>query len=227
MLVSEVLDRVRDRLDEPTPAHWSNKQLRRWLNDALNDASRMTRHIKDFVTTVTSVAGTSEYALPTNVIEIEQVYWTEGTQLIPLSPIHYDGVDQVWGRYQNQQSGQPSVFTTFGAQPTLKIKLYPTPTSTSNVIRMYVSREAKNIDVDGADDATAIEFPNAWVDALVDYVEYCALRNDRDPRWQEAYNLYLSKRDNIAQQTYLDINREIVFDPMVGGLPAWLVSDQW
>lgn len=227
MLVSEVINRCRDRLNEPNEGHWQNRQLRRWLNDAMNDTSRMTRHIKDFVTSVVSVAGTSEYTLPTNVIEIEAVYWTDGTQQIPLTPVHYDGVDQVWGRYQNSQSGTPAVFTTFGAQPVLKIKLYPTPTTTLNIIRMYVSREAHNIDVNGTEDGTAIEFPNAWIDMLCDYVEYTAFRNDRNPQWQDAYQLYTGKRDALIQQTYLDVNRDIVFDPAVGGLPAWLVSDLW
>lgn len=224
LTVSQVLTRVRDMLDEATEARWTQVQLRNWINDCLDDVSRHTLAIKDDVS-FTTVSGTAEYTVSSSVLQIEACYFTDGSgNLVPLMPVQWENADQVWGQWQNQQSSRPAVFTVWGYAPNLKIRLYPVPT-TASTVKLKVARIATHVDTTGAGDASNVDFPEAWVDTITDYVEYRALRKDRDPRWQESYSTYLEKRDSLADHDYLNSPREIVYDPAVaGGLPRWLVD---
>ena len=106
----------------------------------------------------------------------------------------------------------------------LVVKLFPAP-STSATLSLVVSRLAAAIAIPW-NPSTVVETPTAWYDALVDYVEAKALRRDRDPRWQEARQLYVEKRDNLINNPdYLAVNREMLPSPRGGGyMDAWLVE---
>lgn len=222
--IANVLIRTREMLDETTAARWTDVSLRAWLNDGLNDVARETQALKD-IATFNTVASTAEYTLAANILAVEFVYFvTSDGRYVPLDPIAFEGADQVWGQYQNQTSYQPTVFTVWGFPPALKIRLYPVP-SAVNQISMRVSRLATQIDTTGAGDASAIDFPDGWIDTLVDYCEHRALRSDRDPRWQEAAASYREKRDSLKMVDYLDVNRTIINDPgTIGGIPSFIAD---
>jgi hypothetical protein len=227
LTVTLALSRIRDMLDEVAESRWTQQSLRRWMNDCLDDISRTTLAIKDDAS-FTTVAGTAEYTVASSVLQIEQVYWTDGSSnLVPLSPVQWENADQVWGMWQNQQSQQPSVYTVWGYSPNLKIRLYPVP-NVARTVKLKVARLCTHVDETGASDATAIDFPEAWLDTITDYVEYRALRKDHDQRWQEAFSSYATKRDSLALHDYMNTAREIVYDPAVaGGLPRWLVDPRY
>jgi hypothetical protein len=226
--LTQLLTRTRDMLDEATASRWSDTQLRRWVNNCLDDIARETLAVKGD-TSVTSVAGTAEYTVPTSVLQIEAAYWTDASSnLIPLTPVQWENADTVWGMWQNQQSSQPSVYSVWGYSPNLKIRLYPVPNVSSRTVVLKVAKLPTHVDESGAGDASTIDFPEGWVDAIVDYVEFNALRRDRDPRWQEAQSLYLAKRQSLAEHDYMNTAREFVYDPAVaGGLPRWLVDPRY
>ena len=225
LTVAQSLTRIRDMLDEPTAAQWTDQQLRRWINDALDDASRTTLAIADNVS-ITSVAGQAEYTVTAAVLQINMAYWTDGSgNLAPLMPQQWENADNVWGISQNQQSSQPMMFTTWGFAPNLKLKLYPVPNVSSRTILLKVARLATHVSESGASDSTVIDFPEAWLDAITSYVEYNALRKARDPRWQEAKQEYQEKRDNLGMHDYMSVAREIVYDPgVIGGVPRWIAD---
>lgn len=220
-LISEVVAQVRDLLDETTPAQWLSTSLHRWINDALLDMARVTRHIRDRTTFLT-VIGQAEYTIPENVLEIEHAYYLPGDgRYIPLAARQYEGMDAVWGHQQNQQGGDPAMYTLWGASPLLKLRLYPVP-SAVNTVSLMVIRYPVLLTPAGAENVT-IDWPDAWLEAIVQFVEYKALRKDRDPRWQEAYARYQEIRDQMTVMgDYLNVNREMLIDPYVGRVPAWL-----
>jgi hypothetical protein len=224
----ELLSRIRDNLDEQTPGQWSQQQLRRFINDGLDDLSRSTKHLQD-IKTITTIAGTAEYAVSKDVLMIMHAYWvTSDGRYLPLAPVQYEGADQVWGQYQTQQSTEPFLFTTWGYAPNLKMRLYPVPSTTGSTVSLRVIRLAAHVDINGLDGDTSVDCPEAWLDALTYYAEFRALRKDRDPRWQEAYQLYTSIRDSLADEDYLNANREIVYDPAtIGGVPRWIADPRW
>ncbi len=230
LTVNQIVTAVRDRLDEATAGQWTNTQLKRWLNEALRDLARKTKHIKD-TTTFLTVAGQAEYTAAANIIEIEHAYYAPGDgRQCGLIPRAFDGMNNIWGQQQNQQGGDPMMFTTWGVPPTLKIRLYPVPPLVNKTVTLYVTRLATTIVEDEASDATAVDFPEAWVDLTKDYVEYCALRKDRDPRWQEAFQFYATRvMDLVDNSDYMNAPMEMLADPLVAGgvVPRWLADSSW
>lgn len=223
---SELITQVRDMLDEPSAGQWTDDMLARWINEATRDLARSTRYMKGSET-VPVVAGTSEYLLATYVIAVEHAYYLPGDgRSIPLMPRHYEGMDAVWGQWQNQQSSYPQWFTVIGYSPQATLKLYPEPADAAN-LTLIVSRIPAELTVPvvPAEDA---DVPNVWYDAVVDYVEYKALRRDRDQRWQEALDAYNSKRDALMNNPdFLAINREMQPTPHGSYMPNWLVDPDW
>lgn len=226
-LVSEYLAEIREMIDEPVASRWSDMSLRRGINNALKDIARTTHHIRDRIT-VTMVANQAEYTIPENVLEIEDGWYLPGDgQYIPLVARQFEGMNAVWGSRQNQTGGYPQLFTVWGSSPNLKLRLYPVPSVNGHTVSLMIVRYPTLIDINGANDGSNIDFPDAWSEAIVAYCEYRALRQDRDGRWQEAYARYQEIRDQLVViGDYLNANRDIVPDPYttVGGVPRWLAS---
>lgn len=219
-LASELISRVRTRLDESAPRLWTDADLLGWLNEALRDAGRYTKHITD-VRTINTTASLAEYTVPADVIEVEQVKYVPGDgRQIVLSGQAYDS--QTWGSWQNQQVGEPRAYALWGTPPSLKVKLYPAPevSATGGISMLVVRMPAPCTEV-----GSTVDWPPAWEDVLEDYMEMAALRRARDPRWQEAFSFYTSKRDNLdVKGSYTDLPQTFVYDGYAGILPAWLVN---
>lgn len=223
--VTELIAQVRDIVDEPIGAQFSDTQLRRWLNEGNRDLSRSTRHLKT-QQTIPTVAGTSSYTVNANALSIELAWYQDvpGARFLALEPRHMENMDAVRG-YNWARTGTPSFFSTQGFSPNLQILIYPVPAVTADNIVVYVSRISADIDITGAGDASQVDTPSAWYDALADYAEMKCLRRDRDPRWSDAWKMYTDKRDGLINNPdYLAVNRELTVDPIAGALPTWLVE---
>ncbi len=220
---TEILQEVRDILDEASATQWTDAMLLRWINEGNRDLARSTRHIKQQLT-IDCVAGTASYSLAATTLSVEHAWLYDGTRHYPLQPAHMENMDAVRG-YDWSRSGNPMFYSTQGFAPSLTILVHPVPTSSDHDLILYVSRLPVELATDGSDNADTIEIPQAWYDALADYVEFKALRRDRDPRWQEAFSLYQEKRDGLINNPdYLPINRGMIADPVSGYLPEWLVE---
>lgn len=230
LTVNQIVKAVRNRLDERTASFWQDADLKEWINEALRDLGRRTKHIKD-TDTLTTIAGTAEYTLQNDVIEVEMVFYAPGDgrqcQLVGRS---FEGMQAVWGQYRDQTGGDPAMWTIWGTPPAMKLRLYPAPSTSSKTVTVYVTRLPATIVEDNASDSTAVDFPDAWVDLVKDFVEFSALRRNRDPRWQEAMNLYNQRVDEmIVNSDYSSVPDTVIADPMVAGgvVPRWLVDGGW
>ena len=222
---TQILQQVRDALDEQTAAQYTDNQLRRWVNRGLVDIARITRHMRDRAT-ITTTSGVAEYTVPSNVLEIEGAYYLPGDgRYIPMQARQWEGMDAVWGQQQNQQGSTPELFTVWGYSPNLKVRIFPVPTITGATISLMVIRTPTLLNETGTQDSSQLDMPDAWIDAMVHYCEYCALRKDRDPRWQEAFQLYQEVRDQlVVMGDYLNVAREMIYDPYTGNVPARLAG---
>ena len=225
---TDLLTSVRDMLSEPTAAQWSDAMLRRWINEAAIDLARVTRHVKRF-DVVPVLANTPTIQLTPDIIAVEVVNWAydaNSGHATELTPVHYEEWTRVTGGAMTRV-GDPAAFTIIGSQPNIMMALNPAPYADGN---LYLHNAVLPLQIadDGTDDALEVDFPLAWQDALVDYAEYRALRRDRDPRWQEAYNIYREVRDAlVVSPDYLAISRNMIPDPMsgMGGyVPEWLAA---
>jgi hypothetical protein len=188
----------------------------------MRDAGRYTKHIQDKVTASVAI-NTAEITLASNIIEVDLVYWLPGDgRQIPLSGQSYDQMDNVWGSWQNLQSGTPGAYSLWGVPPNLKMKLFPTPDAAGTVSMLVVRMPA-----DAANTSATIDWPPAWEDLLEDYVEMAALRRARDQRWQEAFAAYTGKRDNLDLSAYDRMTDQFTFDGYAGMMPRWLVDPRY
>lgn len=224
---AQIITRVRDMLDEATARQWTDAQLRTWMNDGANEIARVTRVLETY-SDVAVLAAAQTAALPAAVLEIQHCYWknTGETQLTPLVPYYYEAMDPIWGSWQNETTGDPVAFAPRGISPNLTVHLYPIP-SQAGTLRVFYSNLPTAIATDTSADSSTSPIPEGWVDLLVNYVEYRALRKDRDPRWQEAKALFNEALEQLAEYSVMSIAREMVHDPLVGGQPRWLVDPDW
>ena len=127
-LASELITRVRSRLNETTATYWTDADLIIAMNEGMRDCARYTRHIRD-TDSVSVTADTQEYTIASDVIEVDKVYWlpTGQDRQVPLTGMSYDTMDGVWGEWQNISEGDPRAYALWGVPPLLKIKLWPTP----------------------------------------------------------------------------------------------------
>jgi hypothetical protein len=221
--VNELIEEVRDVLDEPTAAQWTDAQLRRWLSEGNRDIARVTHHYKttdEFPT----IADVSEYTMAEDIITIEHAYYSDGSQDFPLQPKHFEQMDGIWGARMGWSGAWPAYFTTWGNQPTLIMKLFPVPTTNGDVIKLFVSVIPEPLSADGDED---VEVPPAWYDILADYCMYKAMLRDRDPTMDRMLAAYTQKRDALMHNNeYISTARELVPDPrsQMGYVPGWLAD---
>lgn len=222
--VATAVTTVRERLDEDTAAQWTDVSIRRWLDEGIRDIARRTRHYWD-TDTIDTTADDGLYTVEDDVLHIKHVYFTpdgDTSRDIPLEPRAYEAMDQVWWDRQDQSSGYPVYFTTYGYAPSLQIKLYPVP-SVDGTLTLHVARLPAALDVTSG--TGNIDVPTGWLELAYDYCEYMALRKDRDPRWQEAYQMYESKiQDLIDMGEYINAPGEFTPAGPHGILPTWLTS---
>jgi hypothetical protein len=223
-LASALITRLRSKLDDPSAAFFSDTDLLAWINEGMRDAGRRTRHIRD-VKTVNVTGGVSEYTLTADVIEIEMVSYLPGDgRVIPLLGQSYEQMSNVWGSFQNQRVGEPQAFAPWGTPPNLKIKLYPSPEASSSPGLSLLVRRMPAV---ATTTASNLDWPEHWDDLIEDYAEMCALRKARDPRWQEAFAMYTSKRDNLdVNGQYESMPDTFIFDGRAGVYPRWLVESE-
>lgn len=194
--MAQIISRVRDRLDEQSTAsspNWTDINIRRWGNEGLEFIARETECLLA-TTTIAVVAGTQTYstaAINPSFTRIHTMRFepTGVTNIYNLTYHDFNIMDRVWGSWPTRQ-GDPEVWTAWGYPPSLSIILYPVP-SRAGLLRLYYYRlPTKITETTNADDGLTLDLPAGWDDLLVMYVEYSALRADRDPRWQEAHALF-------------------------------------
>lgn len=175
----QLLTQIRDRLDEPTEGYWKNSTLLRFLNEAVKDIARKSE-VFHTDATLTIVAGTQSYTLPTNLVTILEhtTYFkpTGASQRYPLEPVDYTMAVQMWGVNQAISQNRPTMYTTkgyAGSSGALAMILYPIPSQAGTVYYTY-AKVPTDLATDGSASATTVDIPAGWEDVACDYVEYKA-----------------------------------------------------
>lgn len=222
--LAQLRSRVRDRLDEASARHWTNAQIDSWINDGAEDIARVTESLLA-TGTISAVAGTQTYSLASltpSPIRIHRIEYqrTGETTKYPLEARDFSVMDDTWGLSQSTHSGTPAYWTAWGFHPSMTLYLYPTPNA-AGTIRLFYYRLPTRRSSDG----DTIEIPDGWENLAVDFAEYHALRNDRDPRWQEARALYVEKLQTMIDRTVRPTDQPGHFVTDRGAyVPGWLYA---
>ena len=215
--VTDAVQSVRLRLDEPIAAQWTDLVIRRWINEGIRDIARQTRlHTDQISYAVTANVG--EYVLTDRVLAIEFALWkaTADTRKIPLEPRAFVGVQ----KYINETGSDVSFFSTYGHPPALKMQLWPTPTR-AGTIYLYGPMLPSAIDVTNG--TGNVDVAEAWYEAALDYAQYMAERKDQQTAvWKDTFGLYQQKVQTMIEQSATDgAAGEMVFTG-TSMIPHWL-----
>ncbi len=227
MTQGQALSRLRERLDEPSAAQWTDAYLRGLLNEGARDLARYTESL-EATTTITVVADTASYAppttgCPTDVVKVDHVVFTptSGGRQVPLD---YADINQAEGPYYLGSRNEPRLFTLWLPPPSMALKLYPTP-SEGGSLTVYYRKLPAELATDGSAASTVLGIEDAWVDVILDYAEARALRRDRDQRWTESMQMYETGREQMRLLTIRRANAVGQFGSWMGSHPAMLLDD--
>ena len=181
MNVAEFIAAFRsDLMDNSEPPLWSDADIVRYLNDAVQEANERAFLTEDRTTAaVCSIpleAGVSTYNLHPSVIRIKRLTF-QGRPLGESSVEELDCESSNW----EVRTGQPRLYIfepASGAQPA-RVRLVPTPTE-AGAIALTVNRGAlKKLSVDRCTEKP--ELPERFHERLKDWVYRCAyLKQDVD-----------------------------------------------
>lgn len=220
---AEFIRKSRVRLDELTERAYTDRAIREWINEGARDIARRTESLEDR-DTIAAVVGTAEYTLSTDTIRVHRVEFTPtGDDTVRLEYVDIKDMDSFGWRQRTLRQDRPYVYSIWGSGRTLKLITFPVPATAGNfTVWFYKLPEALD-ETALTDMAEHVEIPPAWDDILLDYIEYRALRKDRDPRWQEAKALYDEHSAEMYDNTRRWVDQGGMILPNSGGaVPAWL-----
>jgi hypothetical protein len=83
----------------------------------------------------------------------------------------------------------------------MSVYLDPVPAEAGVLTLYYYRLPTARATADTSDASLAIEVPDGFDDLVADYAEMRALRNDADPRWQDARSIYEDKLNALIVLT--------------------------
>ncbi len=216
------LTNIRSKLDETTSGQWSDSELRSWINEAARDIARRSETLQSYEE-INVTANTQEYTLNDGCLRVYRVEWrpTASSNVYPLEYRDFNSMDAVWWASQTTSKGYPTFYTMWGYPPTLKIVLYPTPSEVGK-LKVFFYQTSSDLATDGSAAGSTVQVPAGYEDLLEYYVEFVALRKDRDPRWQEARALYMDALNDMLETTERWTDQGDFIQVGQRHLPGWL-----
>ena len=232
--LSEYIRRSRSILDEPTTRFWTDTELTDWVNDGARDLARRAEDLLTYDQTIAITAAVATYPLPADVIRIHRCEFVpvNSTQTYPIRASSQDEMDQIWGTYQANPASYPSWFVTRGypggsGSSAFQIQFYPVPSQTGTVNLYYYKMPRRLTDpiADPTQLNLTIDLPEGWDDLIIQYVEWRGLRKTRDPRWQDAYQIYNTNLDYLLNVTrFYHDQQQVISTASRMMVPQWLTE---
>ena len=153
MTVTQVLTAAKNNLNAESDTLWSESELLISLYLVCLEMARETNCIESTSTSITSTASTATYTKPTRALDIFRVTYS-GTKLQQIDLREMDAM------FTNSSASGTPVFYSFFNDT---ITLYPTPSASSDTIKVWSYNEPATISI-----SSTIEIPSIYHDILVD-----------------------------------------------------------
>lgn len=209
---------VRERLNESLAGFWTDTELTRWINEGTREVCRRTECLRT-QDTVSAVAGTATYALPTDAIRVHRVEYMQTGAIIryPLDPVEVNAVDAL-GWSNTQTRGIPQFFVTWGYAGAATLHVFPKPATAGEFTIWYY-----RLPVEVVEDEDTLDMPEGWQDVVYDYCEYMARMKDKDQQWQAAKAQFDDKLADLFALTRDFHDNPSRIAPMSGGNLWWTI----
>lgn len=162
-----------DMGDASAPYLWSDEDIVRYLNDAVNEAATRAFLIEDSTSaacSITLVPSQASYALNASVISVKRVTFS-GKPLTVSSVEDMDDTDAGW---EAKTGTQPQKFIVNGA--VTEIRVYPTPTEAGTLALTVYRTPLEALSAD--DDTGTPEIKTVYHERLKNWMYRCALLKD-------------------------------------------------
>lgn len=220
----EFITRARSRLDETFARLWTEQDLRAWINEGARDIARRTEALEDRET-IPAVLSQSEYTISSSAIRVHRVEFTPTSEnTIRLEYMDIKNMDNYGWHDRARTQDRPWIYSIWGSGRTLKLITFPAPAVAGDFTVWYYRLPTALSETGTTQSASHVEIPQGWDDILLDYVEFRALRKDRDPRWVEAKAMYDENSGAMYDATRRWVDESGLIMPDSGPLPTWLVS---
>lgn len=155
MKASDVITRVRGIVGDTNSLQFTDTQLLDWINEGIRECATLNNLLQKSATS-SSVIGTSEYVLPTDILKMHSIKY-DGVKLDILTLQQFD--DRVSDA--DGASGTPLMCYIWAG----KIVFFPTPSAVGTITVDYIYTPTPITDAD-----TEIGLPSSYHQRIVDYV---------------------------------------------------------
>jgi len=207
---------VRELLDEETPASYKDSYLDHLIHEGCVEIARSSE-VLEHSATIDVVASTREYDLPTDMIRAHKVDFEVDNDGHHATLTHQDFHNANAVQWHGDNEGMPTLYTMWGRPGAVKIILYPSPAYAGTLTVHYYK-----LPTPPADQNSTLEIPEGWENVVYLYVEYRALRRDRDPRWQEAKALFDEALGGLFDITRRHTDQSGQIIPGIQAVNSWL-----
>lgn len=188
MNLAELISNVRSILREPVPARWSNNDIKRYINNAIQDLAKLSS--KEKTVTLSVLSGTSNIDVPTDVLNLVRLYWEDENIKKEL----YSAIDGY--PLDNTELGTPIYYYIIND----KIEIRPIPLLNGNLIIQYIPKPALLVN-----DTDEPSIKNAD-EAIISYAVWRALLEDGNPMaqlWEADYVKNAMKWQSVEAENYV------------------------
>jgi len=174
---------LRVALGERRAARWQDVDLDRYINLGCSDVAKL--EVLQATATIAIAANAGEATMPADCIRVHRADFkpTGDDRSISLEYRDFNNPQAV--QWMTNSTGMPSLYALWGTPGAVKLKLYPAAGFAGSLYVHYYKLPAE-----ADEDTDELDIPAGWEQCVISHAEYLALRADRDPRWQEAHQLY-------------------------------------
>lgn len=216
-------------LDGSLTGFWTDDQLTRWANESLRDIARRSEVLQD-IRSYTVIANQLTYDLPEDMIRIYRVeYRRDSVDIRPLEFQPFQSMDDIWYWSREITGSEPDYYTIWGypGGDSSALYLFPVPSETlADGLRLFYYRLPRKM----VQDDDLADLPAGWEDLVPLYVEVVARRKEaRDQRWQEAFQLYEQRLEQMIQVTrqWTDQQSNNIASDSARSLAYWISGTEW
>ena len=177
------LNSIRAQLFEQTAAFWTDAEIYGYLSDAEYELASEANCTQVVDTSITTVSGTQEYAIPATIMRIQRLTWStvkmKAIDLTQLDSIFYP----IYGGITSQ--GNPFYYYIYANN----IGLYPVPASAATV-QIYGMKRPTAV----SSTQQNFTIPDELIPYLDDYALYRCYLKDQDGKAQSHLGIWNSNK---------------------------------